>query len=175
MEFNLAMCRITLPRWCYLYCWTPLILKMSRLKRVPWAMCVSFSVVQSSWGDPEPHREGSDMSPDQSPIHHLPDHQAGRTIRGSTAFIYSICHPFHLFQAYMSFLFSADLWERHSSETLEIIRGIGLRGIGVHKDTNERLEVSTVKRSQLLQLFCTGCQSLQGSVFNTNCIPGDFG
>lgn len=63
--------------------------------------CGSFSVVQSSWGDPEPHREGSDVSP-------RPDHRAGRITRGPPALKYSICiytHPSHLFQACMSLPF----------------------------------------------------------------------
>lgn len=177
MEFNLAICRITLLRWCYIYCWTPLTLKMSRLKRVPWAHVCEILCCAEHLGWPRTHRKGLTCPPDQG-MHHVPHHQAGRIIRGATAFINchpSMCHPSHLFQASMSLLFLADLWERHSSETQERIRGIGLERVGVHRDTDERLEVSTGKRSQPLQLFSAGCQSLQGSIFNTNCIPGDFG
>ena len=160
MGFNLAMCRTTWLRWCYLYYWTPLtskILGHSRAKdSATEHTCVHFSVVQSWWGDPEPHRvEGSNR---KATGPHAPQNRAC-TVYQTTKLEESledllhshtqsvihpasskpICHP------------SFQLLSRRGT----ILKHSFLERIGAHGHTDERLAVSTGKRSQPLQLFRT--------------------
>lgn len=146
--------------WSYLYCWTPLASKMLRHSRAKDSatehICMCFSIVQSWWGGPVPHNvEGSNRKATGS---HAPQNRACTVYQTTKleesledllrSHAQSVIHPAS----------SKPLW--HPSFQLLSRRGTILKysfleRIGAHGDTDERLAVSTGKRSQPLQLFHT--------------------